>query len=838
MSVYPNNFEQKIGFDKIRKLLEEQCISELGLEYVRKISFTTRFDKLNNYLHQTSEFKTILMLENPFPSQDYIDLRSELKQLQIIGAYITLEGLSKFNSSYKTFVEICKYFQALSLDLYPNVESLYHRICVVALAEQDIFVKEDDPEISKQLLSTSTQILKELSKIIDDFGNIKDNASERLSEIRSKIRKKQNEAQKNIKRYLNEAKKEGWVKDDADFSIRNDRMVVPVVASHKRKLRGFIHDVSATGQTVFMEPEEIFNINNEIAELHNDERLEIIEILKTFSEYLKPFIPSLFKQYNFMGLIDYLRAKAKLALILEAGMPILNNTTCINWQKARHPILYLSLKAQKKPIVPLDLRLDAQEHIVIISGPNAGGKSVCLKTVGLLQYMLQCGLLVPMSETSEVGIFNSIFLDIGDEQSIENDLSTYSSHLKNMKHWVDNVSNKTLFLSDELGSGTEPQLGGSIAETILEVMSEKGAYGIVTTHYTNLKLMAKAHTNIVNGAMLFNKQELKPLYIFKKGLPGSSFAIEMAKNIGMPDYLLERASQKVGTQHFKFEEELQQIEAEKQSLYTKQREVNLADELLAKVVDKYTKLTTELESKKLQIIKQAKEDALQIVKTANTKIEKAIKDIKEANAEKQKTVEIRKEFVKESLEILGEEIEGNMPTIPVKEIEKKKVKANLKADVNVGKIELGDYVRVKEGSSVGKVVEMKQKNCKVDFDYMSINLKVENLIKLSTAELKQYLNKKPKDKVVVENINENKLKFSSNIDVRGKRSDEITELIYKFLDEAVLFGEKELQILHGKGNGVLRQLIREILSKSSLVKSFSDQKEEFGGAGITILSIY
>lgn len=842
---YPESFTQKIGFDQIVEFLQKECITAGAAEIASRISPIREFEKLKVYLEQTSEFKQLMMLERSFPSQDYYDLSSQLRRLRVEGSYITLEGLQQLRASYSTLNEIKKYFNNLDAEVYP-------RLCEFSVR-----------------LQIHSGILPQIDTILTRTGEVRDSASENLLRIRSLIRKKSSETHRYIGKYMDLARQQGWVEEDSDVTVRNERLVIPVTAAHKKSMRGFIHDVSSTGQTVFMEPEEIFNLNNEIVELRNEERLEIIEILKRFTSYIRPDLDVLLQAYRFLVSIDFLRAKAKLALLLEAGMPVLEKYPCIEWKQARHPLLFLTLKKKnggerQQEIVPLDIKLEEKEKIIIISGPNAGGKSVCLKTVGLLQYMMQCGLLVPMREDSRMGVYRNIFVDIGDEQSIENDLSTYSSHLKNMKFWVEHADRQTLFLSDELGSGTEPQVGGAIAESIIEELLRKGATGIVTTHYTNLKLMARNHSGVVNGAMLFDQENLRPLYVFRKGLPGSSFAFEIARKIGLPERVLESASRKVGRRQMSFEEELQRIEVEKHAVSKKKLEVELADQLLSSTLEKYTDLLSELEEKRAQLLRDAKAEAQDLVRRANAEIEKTIRLIREAQAEKEETSRLRSRlqdlssqgfsngdnelkkraepgaFWKSVMEKHGTSDSLSGSSLPdhrkigKEECQRKNTSLEREEEYSLS-VKVGSLVRLDNQGMVGIVTEMKGTKAKVDFEFITMQVSIEKLHRLTPSQEKDYRDSRKVSSVKIQGINEGKVAFSPHVDLRGMRADEAQDCIQKLLDDAVLYGEKYLEILHGKGDGVLRQVVRACISKHPEVASFSDQVEELGGFGITIV---
>ncbi|MCL2414981.1 MAG: endonuclease MutS2, partial [Bacteroidales bacterium] len=620
--IYPTNFKEKIAFSTVETTLKNYCLSALGRQHVDNISFETDFEKLFETLSQTEQFKMMFEEFGNFPSQDYFDLTETLKSLEAEGNFIEREALQNLQLSLQTIARILVYIHALDAERFSNVVMLI----------DDVFLPEE--------------ILQQLFELLDSQGQIADSASPELRAIRQSIRSKQAETEKRLRQFMTQSKSDGLVAEDAEPSVRNDRLVIPVLAGQKRKIKGFVHDISNTGQTIFIEPEDIFVLNNEIRDLENDERLEIIRILKEFTNQIRPHISELLNAYKFLGVVDFLRAKARLAIEMNAVMPIFSPDAELEWWDARHPILEKSLKNQSKKIVPLNIRLDSDDRILIISGPNAGGKSVCLKTVGLLQYMLQCGLLIPLSETSEAGIFDQLFLDIGDQQSLENDLSTYSSHLTNMKNLINSVNPKTLFLIDELGGGTEPQIGGAIAESVVEYLNKKKAFGVITTHYANLKLLADRLDGVVNGAMLFDTDSHKPLYVLKTGTPGSSFAIEMAENIGLQKFILDNAKQKTGDSQLNFEHQLQQLDVEKKILEQNQLEVKLADELLSKTLEKYNKLAHSLETQKKEILNKAKTEAKKILDDANKLVEKTIREIKESQAEKTATQAVRSEMEK------------------------------------------------------------------------------------------------------------------------------------------------------------------------------------------------
>ncbi len=804
--IYPRNFESKIGFDTIRQKLTDLCMSSLGENYVEKIRFLNNADLIERLLNQVNEFKEIISFGQGFPAQDYFDVTPELRRIKIPGTVIELEALFDLKSSLITIFEIIKYFKKTEEEQYPELKKL------VAEVQLD------------------ASILKKIDTIVDDKGKIKDSASSELKEIRGSLIRKHASIDQQISKALKYAKSEGWTERDVEPTFRNNRLVIPVSATHKRKLKGFIHDESATGQTVYIEPAEIFDTNNEIRELENAERREIIKILTRFTDFIRPALDDLFGAYRMLGQIDFIRAKARFALQIEANRPILFDKPFLNWVNSRHPLLFLSFKEQKREVVPLNLKLDAKERILIVSGPNAGGKSVCLKTVGLNQYMLQCGMLPSMDEISEAGIFEKIFLDIGDEQSLENDLSTYSSHLLNIKHFVTQSDEKTLFLIDEFGTGTEPQLGGAIAEASLEKINEKGAFGVITTHYANLKLLADSHEDIINGAMLFDTKEIKPLYQLKVGKPGSSFAFEIAKNIGFPKAILKSATEKTGTTQLDFDKQLQQLEVDKQEILKKEEQLKVADEFLQEITKKYEELLAKTEATKDEIISKAKTEAREILDGSNKLIERTIKEIKEAKADKEKTKKLR-----EDIKVKTEEIKAK-PKISEPKV-KKSPFAKASEGKEDGKIRVGDLAKVIGQDTVGEVVEISGKDVLLSFNSIQFRTQLRKLEKVSRKQARKETRRSSSGyKHIINEINDKMARFDLSIDVRGKRAEEALTAVRNYIDEAILLNVKEVNILHGKGDGILRDVIREYLASVQEIKSYKNQHIEFGGDGITVVN--
>ena len=790
--IYPTNFEQKIGFAGIRQMLSKNCISQMGLERVDKMAFGSDKSRILKSLEQTEEFIGLLQTGVPFPMRDFHDLREAFRQIQIDGTCLSVEDLFALKPSLNVVEAILRYGHSESADATPRIKSLI----------EDIFIERS--------------IFTEVNRLVDDKGEIPDNASTELLEIRQSIRRKQGGIEKRIRQIMGDAKTAGWVDPKAELTVRDGRLVIPVKAGDKRAIRGFIHDESATGQTVYIEPAEIFDTSNEIKELEYAERREIHRILMAFTRLLRPYLSELRKAWHLLGELDFIRAKALLANEIGGVKPELLDTPYINWQQARHPLLEQKLKAQGKQVVPLDLQLNEKERILVISGPNAGGKSVCLKTTGLLQYMLQCGLMPPMRVDSQCGLFESLFIDIGDEQSILDDLSTYSSHLINMKALLEQADGKTLFLIDEFGTGTEPQLGGAIAEAILLELNKKQAFGMVTTHYANLKLLADNHEDIVNGAMLFDTRFMQPMYIMMTGKPGSSFAFEIAKKIGFPRQILDNAANITGDQHLKFEKQLQQLEVDKKAIRKKEQDLRIADQLLTEVVEKYKGLLAELEGKKKQYLRDAAAEAQELIQRANSQIERTIREIKEAQAEKGRTKEIR-----QNLEKTKEEIAQK-----AREVAEQKKKEEGEVVLKVG-----DTVCIEEMQVVGEILAISDTDATILFDSIRLRTSPDKLRKVSRAEARK--TQRRWQNGITEDLSEKAEHFELTLDVRGHRAEEALDIVDKYLDEAKLLSIKEVSILHGKGNGILRKLIREKLSHNHDVDRFCDASLETGGTGIT-----
>jgi DNA mismatch repair protein MutS2 len=808
--IYPESFEKKIGFEKIIMQVKELCLSELGYQKADQIKFSNAFNKIQQQLELTDEFLRLLQFGKQFPAQDYYNLIPELQRIQTEGTYIELEKMGELRLSYLAICEIIFYF----------------------IEEQESY-----PELYKQSQTVVTfpEINTAINRILDEKGLIKDNASETLKKIRADIVSKQILIEKRIRQIFQGLKHEGIISEDVEITMRNGRCVIPVSAASKRKLKGFIHDESSSGQTVFIEPSEIFELNNSLKDLETAEKKEIIKILKQFADFLRPYLPDLIDSYSYLGDVDLIRAKALLAIKTKSVKPLLTKSIKINWAVALNPLLEEHLKTQGKKVVPFDLSLDASQRILVISGPNAGGKSVCLKTVGLLQYMLQSGFLVPVNPVSEFGIFSNIFLEIGDEQSIENDLSTYSSHLKNLKFFLENSGNDTLFLIDEFGSGTEPLLGGAIAEATLLALNQRKAFGVVSTHYSNLKELAANTDGIINGSMLFDVKNLAPLYKLLIGNSGSSYAFEIAEKIGFPSDIIKKAVTLAGEEKISFEKQLQKFESDKEELIKQQEKIKIADDFFSDMIDKYQRLLSEIESDKKNIYNNARKEASLLIQNANSAIEKTIKQIKESNADKQITQAARNE-----LKTIDEKIARSEPDTS-KEPKAKKHKLPVSKTENkiIQPPQKGSHVKIPGQNVIGEIKEIKNNQATVLYNNLTMNIPLENLETVSYNEFQVYQKNKTKTNFssLYKKIHDKVSDFQNTIDVRGCRAEEVYSIIEKQIDDAVLLRNFEFRILHGKGTGVLRRVIREILASHPDVISYCDERIENGGDGITIVKL-
>jgi DNA mismatch repair protein MutS2 len=828
--IYPEHFEIKIGFDRIRGLIKSHCLFDPGRELVDTMGFLKNLQSIERELNLVEEFKEICIQEDEFPIHHFIDNREALTRALVENAYLLSEEVFNLVRTLESIRAILQFFRSDEEERFPALATLCRPVKVFPFVHDRIH------------------------KILSKQGKIRDNASPQLTQIRRSMQDKQAAISKTMNQVLNRARREGWIEEEAAPTYRNGRPVIPVMAGNKRKVGGLVHDESASGRTVFIEPVEVVELSNEIRELEYAERREIIHILIGFTNDIRPYIPDLIDAHEFLSTIDFIRARALFAIRINAIRPQLKADQLFDWHQARHPLLYLSHLEEKKEVVPLSFHLAGKNRILVISGPNAGGKSVCLKTIGLLQYMMQCGLLVPCLESSVFGIFAGIFIDIGDEQSIENDLSTYSSHLLNMKYFLRHAASDTLILIDEFGTGTEPLLGGAIAESILEELNRSGTSGIITTHYTNLKHYATSHDGIVNGAMLFDSQQMQPLYQLQVGKPGSSFAFEIARKIGLPEEVLTLASEKVGQDHIDFDRHLREILRDKKYWEDKRQKIRQSEKKLEELMARYEKELEESEKQRKTIVKEAREKADAMLSGVNKKIEQTIREIKEAEAERERTREVRKnlESFKENIQVeegkeekrarqtlqeirsRGSELEARRPDLgklAKQTLSEKQTKEDLE-------IRVGDLVRIRDQDTPGEVLEIKGNNCVVAFGMIKTRTKVEQLEKIRAEEAGRLrIRERSKVELGSWDVGTRRLQFRPDIDLRGKRADEAMELVVDFIDEAIMVSAHELRILHGKGNGVLRQLIREYLQSVDLVEWYGDEHVDRGGAGITIVRL-
>lgn len=820
--VYPTNFEQKTGFDKIRRLVSERCLSPLGEERVADMQFCTQFEDVCRRLEETDEFVRILHGDREFPGNFFFDVRYSLKRIRPEGTWLDERELFDLKRSLQTINDIVNF-------LKPDEEGEIPFPALTALAG-NVFV--------------FPQVIRQIDAIIDKFGKVKDSASPTLSQIRREITITMSGISRSLQSILRAAQTEGVVDKDVTPTMRDGRLMIPVAPAFKRKIKGIVHDESASGKTVFIEPEVVVEANNRIRELEGEERREIVKILTEFTNVIRPLTPEMLLAYEFLADIDFIQAKAQFAEQIKAIKPIVEDKQQVDWAGAVHPLLYLSLQKQGKSVVPLDIELTKEKRILIISGPNAGGKSVCLKTVGLLQYMLQCGLLIPLHERSRMGIFERLFIDIGDEQSIENDLSTYSSHLTHMKYFVKNCDEQTLLLIDEFGSGTEPQIGGAIAEALLDRFNRNGSFGVITTHYQNLKHFAEDTPGIVNGAMLYDRHLMQPLFKLSIGNPGSSFAVEIARKIGLPEEVIAEASTKVGTDYINMDKYLQDIVRDKRYWESKRQNIRQREKKLEEIVGRYEQDLTDVNKQRKEIIREAKAEAQRILQEANARIENTVREIKEAQAEKEQTKLARKalEDFKTSVQETEEEdnrIARKMARLKERSQRKQqKQKTAVQPIFDRNTIEVGDSVRLKGQTSAGTVIELQGKQAVVAFGMLKSTVKVEQLEKVSKGQIKKEIQKSTFISTqTADEMHEKKLHFKQEIDVRGMRGDEALQAVTYFIDDAIQVGANQVRILHGTGTGILRQLTREYLASVPGVRRFHDEHVQFGGAGITVVEL-
>ena len=836
--------EQKLGFDRVRQIISDRCSTAYASERTATETFSTDQAEIRRRLLLTDEMRLIMMFEDSFPSGGFIDCIDFLKPLERTSSAIDLISLRKLRTMLDTLRKVTSFFNGVKDGVYPNLKRMAAPIMGF-------------PEVQRRI-----------DTILDRYGEVKDTASDELYAIRKALHEKEGAISRRMSAILRKAQEEGIVDSDAGVSIRDGKMLIPVSAANKKRIPGFIYDESASGKTAFIEPAEVVELDNQIKELQFSEQREIVRILFEFTEFLRPYIPELLEAAKYLGETDFIMAKAQIALDFIAGMPIISENGEMNLRKARHPLLERALKKERKEIVPLTATLTEQKHILLISGPNAGGKSVCLKTVGLLQYMFQWGMLIPTSETSEMMIFDRVMVDIGDDQSIDNDLSTYSSFLVNMKDMLSRADNRTLVLIDEFGSGTEPAAGGAIAEAILAELDRRGAYGIITTHYTNLKLYASSgETGVINGAMMFDVQNIAPLFKLEMGLPGNSFAFELARKTGLPENIIKDAETRAGEEFVGIERNLRKIARNRRAIDERLERIKHTDKTLESITERYQKELQQIKQMRKEILEQARKEAEEIVRQANRQVENTIRTIKESQAEKEATHEARSElqgflglltakkeqeekeredYIERKIKQIDERRarrqkrkeeradERSLQEMREQQAEKERMEAFRSAPLKVG-----EKVRIKENGMVGEVTKVSGKAVVVIIGNISTKLPHDKVERITSNEFKSAVKEtaRPAPSMKVDSsINERKLNFSTEMDVRGERLNDAIEKVTRYVDDAVMVGVSSVRIIHGKGTGVLRDELQKLLRTMPGVASVRDEHIQFGGTGVTIVT--
>jgi DNA mismatch repair protein MutS2 len=831
--IYPESFEQKTGFDKVRISIQNRCITQSAKEKAGLASFSGDREKITKLLLQTAEMKTICMMDNSFPNNGYVDTNRFLSKIKTAGSYLDPPELLNLRIALVTVNHILVYFNRKGNE-YPALQALVSSAIQYNHGE-------------RRFMSV---VIDEIDRIINNNGQINDNASPNLYEIRKEIRSKHLIAGKRMQLILKSAQNDGIIEPDSGITMRDGHTVIPVPAMNKRKLKGLIVSESSTGRTVFIEPMEVVELNNDIRELEFDEQREIVKILVAMTDFMRPSYENIVLAGDLLTEIDFIRGKAHYAIEIEAGMPVITGELQICMRKAKHPIMMKALAKEKKEVIPLDIDLSYDRRILLVSGPNAGGKSVCIKTVGLLQYMMQCGFLIPASESSEMGIFKKIFIDIGDEQSLENDLSTYSSHLTNMKVFMKNADEHTLILIDEFGTGTEPSAGGAIAEAVLSDILSKKSFGLITTHYTNLKYFASSTEGVVNGAMLFDSQHIQPLFKLEIGIPGSSFAFEIARKIGLPENVLKDAESKLGNKQVKMEKNLREIYKDKKYWESKRDRIKKTDKKLEELSEQYEKELLEIKELRKKLISEAKEEAQKILDSVNREIENTIRIIKESQANKEETRIARNKLneLKKTVadnEFIDDRIEREMQKIK----ERKERKKNQQTETNSpqkpvnqpavkiidSRLSSGDKVKIKGQLAVGEIISVGNNKIAVAVGNIIMNVAHSEVEKISPNEPRNIEHNKTSS--ITSDLLVKRLNFKSVLDIRGERTINALEQVSIFVDEAIMLGINEIKILHGKGNGILKEEIRRYLKTFGDILNFFDEQEDAGGAGITVIKL-
>ena len=830
--IYPSDFENKIGFDRIRRQTERLCVSERAREILAETTFSPEFKEVETALFRTDEMRAILMMEDDFPQDHFVDIHGVLRRVEIAGAYLLPEDLVVIRRALTGIGELIAFFRRKDEEKYPRLKELLEGV------------------------NAFPELVRRIDAIVDRFGKVKDSASADLQSIRRAISDREGQVSKLLNRILKQGQSSGIIDADASLSVRDGRTVIPVSAANKRKINGFIHDESATGKTFYVEPIEVVELNNELKELGYSEKREIVRILAAFTDDLRPYTAEIRASGEFLATIDFIRAKAKWALENECVKPILTKVPGIGWKNARHPLLKQTLEKEGKKVVPLTLTLHREKHMLVVSGPNAGGKSVALKTVGILQYMLQTGFLIPASENSETGIFRSLFLDMGDEQSIDNDLSTYSSHLLNMKTMLRSADDKSLVLIDEFGSGTEPVMGAAIAEAVLQKLEEKQVFAVITTHYANLKYYASNARGILNGAMAFDVQKIEPLFRLEVGKPGSSFAVEIARKIGLPEEIIQSATEKAGSEHVNIERQLREIARDKRYWEGKRDRIRIAEKRADELAEQYGRELEELKAERNKLLKSAKEESKRLLDEANRNIEQTIRTIRQSQADKEKTKqarqnlgEFRSGFSTEDTE--GAKIEAKMQRL--REREERRTERKMKRGEEITEndsrkqtlsvvekpLEIGDKVRIQGQSAIGEVMQLNGNKAVIGIGQIMTTIDAERLERISQSEFRKITKDRQATTAHSANYDTSKrrLNFKQQIDLRGERAVDALSAVREYIDEAIMLRMPEVKILHGKGTGALKEEIRRYLSTIDGVVSAADEDEKFGGSGITVVRL-
>lgn len=815
--IYPKNFESKVGFDTIRKVLEGHCMSTLGIFHCKNMCYSNHYDTVLRQLEETNEFLSIITTQAEFPLNDFHDVTPALNSIRALGSYMPTEELFRLRKSLGTIGAISTFFSRRDEEgntPYPRLSELCSGII------------------------SFNHITKEIDIILDKFGNIKDNASPELYSIKKAIQATTASINGILRRIITEGKLSGILDNDVSPSVRDGRLVIPVAPMNKRKIQGIVHDESATGKTVYIEPGEIVEANNTIRELEAEMKREIIRILTEIANLIRPHIDEMLVSYDILGQIDFIRSKALFAQDLDCNMPHLEHLPQIEWYHAIHPTLFLSLREHGKEVVPLDIKLDGNDRILLISGPNAGGKSVCLKTVGVIQYMTQCGILPPLYANSHIGIFDNIFIDIGDEQSLENDLSTYSSHITNMKHFLLKANHSTIVLIDEFGGGTEPQIGGAIAQALLHQLNEKKTFGVITTHYQNLKTFAEDSDGIVNGAMLYDRGKMQPLFKLSMGYPGSSFAIEIARKIGLPQDVVNEAIDIVGNDYVNMDKYLLDIARDRRYWENKRQEIHAKQKKIDSIIEKYNAQAENLNKERREIIHAARQEAKELLKKSNSTIERTIHDIKRAQAEKEQTKEIRRQLDEFKSRLLQEtkSVENEIKTIPQKGKKQKNNITSAPTSTKDTTFAINDFVTMEGNSTIGQILSIDNKYAIVAFGLLKTKVEIKKLLKSQAKSLPKQ-EKSFVSRTTTDEMRNRQLNFKQEIDVRGMRADEAIQAVTYFIDDATQFSARQVRILHGTGTGILKVRIREYLNAIPNVKSYRDEHVQFGGAGITVVEL-